>query len=128
MALLLQDLQRERDVVGGERAAVVGGMLTQYLGWRSIFFVTSPLWSLVFVLGLWKLKGEWAEAKGEKFDFVGSSIYSVTLVAIIYGLSLMPSNRGVRLPPGRRLRALGACQVRNEDGKPCFRYSSFQRQ
>ena len=56
--------------------------------------MTSPLWSLVFVLGLWKLKGEWAEAKGERFDFVGSAIYSVTLVAIIYGLSLMPSNGG----------------------------------
>ena len=72
----------------------LGGILTQYFGWRSIFFVTSPLWSFVFVLGLWKLKGEWAEAKGERFDFVGSAIYSVTLVAIIYGLSLMPSNGG----------------------------------
>ncbi len=72
----------------------LGGILTQYIGWRSIFFVISPLWSLVFVLGLWKLRGEWAEAKGERFDFVGSAIYSVTLVAIIYGLSLMPSNGG----------------------------------
>jgi MFS family permease len=72
----------------------LGGILTQYLGWRSIFFVTSPLWSFVFILGLWKLKGEWAEAKGERFDFVGAAIYSVTLVAIIYGLSLMPSNGG----------------------------------
>jgi MFS family permease len=72
----------------------LGGILTQFLGWRSIFFVTSPLWSLVFVLGLWKLKGELAEASGERFDFVGSMIYSVTLVAIIYGLSLLPSLAG----------------------------------
>jgi EmrB/QacA subfamily drug resistance transporter len=72
----------------------VGGILTRYLGWRGIFFVTSPLWSFVFVLGLWKLKGELAEARGERFDFVGSMIYSVTLVAIIYGLSLLPSLGG----------------------------------
>ena len=72
----------------------VGGILTHHFGWRSIFFVTSPLWALLFVLGLWKLKGEWAEARGERFDFVGSMIYSATLVAIIYGLSLLPSLGG----------------------------------
>ncbi|RPJ11097.1 MAG: MFS transporter, partial [Deltaproteobacteria bacterium] len=41
-----------------------------------------------------KLKGEWAEARGARFDFVGSVIYSVTLIAIIYGLSQLPSILG----------------------------------
>ena len=72
----------------------VGGILTQYLGWRSIFLVTSPLWSLVLVLGLCKLKGELAEAREEKFDCIGSLIYCVALVGIIYGLSLLPSLGG----------------------------------
>jgi len=66
------------------------------------------------------------EAKGERFDFVGSSIYSVTLVAIIYGLSLMPRTGGRFLLAASL--ALGACQVRNEGGQSCFRYSSIQGQ
>jgi MFS family permease len=37
------------------------------------------------------LKGEWAEAKGEKFDFIGSIIYSLSLVGIMYGFSLLPA-------------------------------------
>ena len=51
-----------------------GGLLTQYLGWRSIFWVNVPLGLLVIALVFWKLKGEWAEAKGEKFDIVISDL------------------------------------------------------
>ena len=65
----------------------LGGFLTQHFGWRSIFVANVPLGLTVIIFVLWKLKGEWAEAKGEKFDLVGSIIYSLALVAILYGLS-----------------------------------------
>ena len=74
---------------------VVGGILTQQFGWRSIFFVPLLLGSIVIVLVLWKLKGEWAEAKGEKFDLAGSIIYGISIIAVIYGFSLIPAMRGV---------------------------------
>lgn len=75
----------------------LGGFLTQYLGWRSIFLINVPLGLLIIAVVLWKLKGEWAEAEGEKFDFTGSVIYSLTLVAIMYGISLLPSVQGALL-------------------------------
>jgi len=73
----------------------VGGLLTQHLGWRSIFWINVPLGLIVIILVLWKLKGEWAEAKGERVDLPGSIIYSLTLLLIMYGLSRMPSNAGI---------------------------------
>jgi len=73
----------------------VGGFLTQHLGWRSIFLVNVPLGLIIIASVFWKLKGEWAEAKGEKFDFGGSIIYGLALVAIMYGLSLLPTMSGV---------------------------------
>jgi EmrB/QacA subfamily drug resistance transporter len=73
---------------------LIGGFLTQHLGWRSIFVATIPFGILVVALGLLKLKGEWAEARGEKFDLVGSVIYSVALVALIVGLSQLPAPTG----------------------------------
>jgi EmrB/QacA subfamily drug resistance transporter len=72
----------------------VGGFLTQHLGWRSIFIVNVPLGLIVIALILWKLKGDWATAKGEKFDLPGSLIYSLMLVAIMYGFSLLPAMAG----------------------------------
>lgn len=68
---------------------VLGGFLTQQISWRSVFFATVPLGLIIIAFVLWKLKGEWAEARGEKFDFIGSIIYSISLVAIMYGFSML---------------------------------------
>lgn len=75
----------------------LGGLLTQQLGWRSIFFANVPLGLFVITLTLWKLEGEWAEARGERFDGTGSVLYSLTLVAIMYGFSQLPAMTGAWL-------------------------------
>jgi EmrB/QacA subfamily drug resistance transporter len=75
----------------------LGGLLTQHFSWRSIFLVNVPLGLVVISFIFWKLKGEWAEAKGEKFDFIGSIIYGLAFVAIMYGFSLLPAMSGVWL-------------------------------
>jgi EmrB/QacA subfamily drug resistance transporter len=72
----------------------LGGLLTEHFQWRSIFLANVPLGLIIIVFVLWKLKGDWAEARGEKFDVTGSIIYGVTLVTVMYGLSLLPDILG----------------------------------
>lgn len=76
---------------------VLGGIMTQYLGWRSLFYIMVPLCVIILALTYWKLKDEWAECKGEKFDLTGSIIYSIVLVMVMYGFSLLPSITGILL-------------------------------
>lgn len=73
----------------------LGGLLTQYFGWRSIFLLNLPLGLAITFLLFWNLKGEWAAARGEKFDLSGSLIYSLAIVALMYGFSLLPEMLGV---------------------------------
>lgn len=75
----------------------LGGFLTQHFGWRSVFLANVPLGLIIIIFVFLKLKGEWAEARGEKFDFIGSIIYSISLVAIMYGFSILPSMSGLWL-------------------------------
>lgn len=75
----------------------LGGFLTQHFGWRSIFLANVPFGLIIIALVFWKLQGEWAEAKGEKLDLIGSIIYSLTLIAIVYGFSLLPAISGAWL-------------------------------
>jgi EmrB/QacA subfamily drug resistance transporter len=83
--------------IGLSLGPFLGGLLTQYFGWRSIFWLNILLCLSIIALLLWKLKGEWAEAKGEKFDVAGSVIYSLTIVAIMYGFTQLPDVVGVVL-------------------------------
>jgi EmrB/QacA subfamily drug resistance transporter len=86
--------------IGLSLGPVLGGVLTQHLGWRSIFFLGAILGSLVIGVALRRLKGEWTGAKGERFDFSGSIIYVLGLVALVYGFTLLPAMLGVWLIVG----------------------------
>jgi EmrB/QacA subfamily drug resistance transporter len=79
---------------------VLGGILTQRLGWRSIFFLSALMGLVVLGVVLRKLKGEWTGARGESFDFAGSIIYSLGLVALVYGFTRLPNMSGVWLIVG----------------------------
>jgi len=76
---------------------VLGGVITQHLGWRAIFFLNVPLGLIVIGAVLWKLKGEWTGARGEKFDFAGSALYTLALLALIYGFTTLPAISGIWL-------------------------------
>jgi EmrB/QacA subfamily drug resistance transporter len=65
----------------------LGGLLTLHFGWRSIFGVNVPLGLMIIALASFRLRREWAEAKGERFDLTGSIIYCLGLIAIMYGFS-----------------------------------------
>ncbi len=76
---------------------VLGGIITEHLGWRNIFLVTVPLGLIVIILITRKVRGDWAEARGEQFDFKGSLAYSLSLIGIIYGFALLPAALGIAL-------------------------------
>jgi EmrB/QacA subfamily drug resistance transporter len=79
---------------GSAMGPFLGGVLTEHFGWRSIFFINVPVGLAVTVLLLWRIKGEWRECQGEKFDYIGSTIYGLSMIALIYGFSSLPDLSG----------------------------------
>ena len=75
----------------------VGGLLTQYLGWRSIFWAAAIMGLIVLAILFWRMKGDWVEARGEKFDTIGSVMYSLMIITIIYGFTRLPGMLGIWL-------------------------------
>ena len=85
-----------------------GGMLVSVFGWRSIFYLAIPLGLITFVVTRLKMQEEWAEAKGEPFDWAGLLIYGPSILLLIAGVSnlskgwwawglLLASNLGLAL-------------------------------
>ena len=83
--------------VGLSVGPFVGGMLTQYLGWRSIFLIMLPLGLFSLALTFLFLKGEWLGEPGQKLDLGGCLLYGVAILALVYGASRLPSTVGIGL-------------------------------
>ena len=105
----------------------LGGLLTQHLGWRSVFITNVPLGLIMIAFVLWKLKGEWAEARGERFDFVGALVYGGAIVAIMYGFSLLPATLGIGLVAGGVLGILAFVKWEMRVKSPVVNISLFRR-
>jgi len=69
----------------------LGGIITEQLGWRFIFWLNLPLGLILLAVTFLLLKGDWAEAHGQKFDLTGSAILGIALIAAMYGFSTLPS-------------------------------------
>jgi EmrB/QacA subfamily drug resistance transporter len=104
----------------------IGGLLTEHFGWRSVFLFNVPIGVLTICLVFLKLKGEWAEAAGEKFDLLGSLIYGASLVALMYGVSLAPSRAAMWLMFGGLAGAAVFVTWENNVRNPVFDLSLFR--
>jgi len=98
---------RERGKAMGILAAVVymalalgpffGGMLTHYLGWKSVFYIPGIILILQAFAIPFLIKQEWIEERHRKFDTSGSVIYGIALFSLMFGFSELPNIRGAVL-------------------------------
>ncbi len=82
---------------GQSTGPFLGGIITQHLGWRFIFWLVIPLSLTILAITHFMLKGDWAEAPGKRFDLRGAVILAFGLSATMYGFSTLPSTRAVML-------------------------------
>lgn len=101
----------------------LGGIITHRFGWRILFLFGVPLCLLAFFLSLAKIKGEWKEAEGERFDLWGSLLYIGALYFLIYGLS---HASGLELAVGA-VALLGFLLVERKSKSPTLDLGLFLR-
>src|SRR5882672_10129492 len=73
--------------IGGASAIgpLAGGVLTDTLGWRSIFFVNLPIGVAAFAGGVARLR-ESRNPAGGRADWVGTALVTVALTALMFAL------------------------------------------
>lgn len=73
--------------LGLSAGPTLAGLMTTYLSWRWIFYVAVPVECLALMLAILFLKGEWSDAAGEQFDWIGSLLYIAALASLILGIT-----------------------------------------
>ena len=73
-------------VVGSVMGLVIGGALTSYFGWRSIFWINIPIGIFATVWAFSKLK-ELGTIKKEKIDWLGNLLFAGGLIILLVGIT-----------------------------------------
>lgn len=111
--------------VGLSMGPFIGGILTQNLGWRSIFAVGAVVGAIAAVAAF-RLKAEWAEARGERFDWIGSVIYGAAIAVLMYGMSSLPALEGAILLAAGVLGIVGFVAWEARVSAPILNLSLFR--
>lgn len=65
---------------------ILGGVITEIVGWRTLFYVDTII-GIVATYAITRFKHDWIDAEGEKLDIVGSFLLGISLITILYGFS-----------------------------------------
>jgi len=82
--------------VGLAAGPLLGGIATDWFGWRANFLLHIPLALVVVHIGITRVKDEWFGEKG-KLDLVGAGLFSVTIVFLCLGITSLPSQASLPL-------------------------------
>ena len=69
-----------------------GGILVQYLGWRSVLYVNVPFAVVVLALARSHLPKDSGEARRSKLDVPGAFLLTATMVTLVYTIESVPAN------------------------------------
>lgn len=86
--------------IGLSVAPMLGGVLTDTLGWKSLFYITVPFGLAVALITWIFVKTEWAEAKGDPFDYTGSILYMISMLVLMYGITRLPDTLAIWMSVG----------------------------
>ncbi len=76
--------------IGGTAAWLVGGPITDGLGWEWIFFINVPVAAAVAALGPVLLRESRAAGARRRFDVAGAATITAALVALVYAVVEAP--------------------------------------
>lgn len=112
--------------IGLSAAPILGGLLIDWLGWRSLFYVPALLGLPAAIATAVAVKGEWAEARGERFDLRGSVVFVLSMSALMYGFSKLPTIAAVVLTVLGFLGLILFVRIQVNVDYPVFNVSLFR--
>ncbi len=72
----------------------LGGLITQNVSWRGIFYLNALLGVCLIVINAIYLKHEWQKFEDNKYDYRGAAIYILSIILLMISVSFFPKPAG----------------------------------
>ncbi len=107
----------------------VGGFLTQYFGWRSIFWVSAALGIVTILITLVFLGNDNSikEQQKRSMGLKGTLFYMVGLIALVYGSSSIPHFTGWLIITGGILSLIIFWKIESQSSRPVIETTLFTK-
>jgi EmrB/QacA subfamily drug resistance transporter len=113
--------------LGLSAAPVLGGILTQYLGWRSLFLINGFVSVFVALAIYFAIRTEWKEEKAGLFDWKGVFLYVPSLTMLMYGFSKLPETFALILTLAGLVGLFFFIKMEMKITNPVFEVSLFKK-
>lgn len=106
---------------------LLGGLCTEYFGWRSIFYIVLPVGCLVLWMAHTKIKEEWGIPGEKNFDITGAILSALGIGCLMLGMTVIKA-----IVWGKYLFVLGIfvlivfARVENKKSTPLLDVSIFK--
>jgi MFS family permease len=76
--------------IGLTIAPLLGGLVTEAFGWRSVFLLPAPFAGALLIMIYFFLRMDWRAQKRTRFDWVGTCIFAAWTLSLVVGLTGLP--------------------------------------
>jgi MFS family permease len=73
------------NAAGGALGVLIGGLLTEYAGWRSVMFVSAPMAAVALALA-WRVAAGHASGRAGRPDVLGAVLATAGMTLLVFGI------------------------------------------
>ncbi len=111
--------------LGAALGPTIGGVITQYFGWRAVFFVLIPFFVIAFILML-TFRDNIISTPDEPMDAKGSVFYGIGIFVFMFGLMTIPQIAGFIMIAAGLAIIIGFIFYETKIKHPIFHIELFQ--
>ena len=111
--------------VGASIGPTLGGVLTEFAGWRNIFLILVPFLVLAFI-AMFRFKHNIKSTPDSHFDFIGTAVYAVGIGVLMFGIISLPAVHGIAMIIGGTAVLIGFIFIEAKETNPIMRLDLFK--
>lgn len=111
--------------VGASIGPTLGGVITEFAGWRNIFLILVPFLVLASIFML-RFRYNIKSTPGSHFDIVGTVVYAVGIGVLMFGIISLPAVHGIAMIIGGTVVLLGFIFLESKESNPILRLDLFK--
>ena len=111
--------------VGASIGPTLGGVLTDFAGWRNIFLILVPFLILAFIF-MYRFGYNIKSTPVSHFDILGAVVYAAGIGVLMFGIISLPAVYGTAMIIGGTVMLIGFIFLESKESNPIMRLDLFK--